>query len=152
MKTQTETGTPLPDDARRPTEMIPPGVDDAGQTVFFGFVFEGSDRVCMAVSFETLGQIINLLHTLAAAAQQRRLASDPSAAHLEIKEAETNPVRRVEVAPDIAGRFSLWSFTTADGTTAQVHLPLDLMEGLVAHLPSRIAEMKLRQAEHQHQH
>lgn len=147
-----QSGGPLPADARRPTAMIPPGIDAEGRNVFFGFAFEAGERVCIAVPHEGLGQIINMLQSVARDAQHRRVSVDPKASHLEIKQAPNNPVRQIDIDPDISGQFSLWHCTAADGTTTQVQVPLDLMEAIVAHLPSRIAEMKRRQGEHQKQH
>jgi len=128
------------------------GVDNNGNYVFFGFRCENASDANFTTNHHGLGNVINYLQAIAREAQQRRLKVDPTAVHTEVREKQSNPVRQFDIDPDVTGQFALWQCTMQDGTRLEVQIPLDLMEGIVAHLPSTIDEMKKRQAEHKRQH
>lgn len=143
-------GATLPEDARKPIGMINPGIDAAGQNVFFGFNFDDGSRACLTAFHEGLGQIINYLQRISTIAQQRRLAAVPADAELEIKAKSHNPVQQLGIDLEVSGQFALWQCTMRDGTLQEVQIPLDLMEALVVELPPRIEEMKRRQGARRH--
>jgi hypothetical protein len=138
-------GQSLPKDAKTPTKFLPAGVDAKGLSVFFGFELKEGGRICLTATHAALGQIINSLQSIARIAQERRARANPIP---EIRAAPLNPVHRIDIDPDIAGQFAVWQCTMQDGTSLDAQIPLNLMEGLLAHLPSRINEMKRRQAAH----
>lgn len=137
----------LPPDTKNLAGRTEYGVDDNGAYVYFGFKFEASNPEHFTTNYLELGNIINYLVAIAREAQQRRLKIDPTAQHLEVKGIPSNPVRQLDVDPDVTGQFAVWQCTMQDGTRLEAQIPFDIMEGLVAALPPRIDEMKKRQAE-----
>ena len=128
------------------------GVDDNGNYVFFGFKLNGGSTADFTTDHHGLGNVINYLQTIAREAQQRRMKVDPSAEHMEVRGKPSNPVRQLDVDPDITGQFALWQCTMLDGTRLEAQMPLDLMEALIAKLPSRIDDMKRRQRAYEQRH
>jgi hypothetical protein len=141
-------GLSPPKDAKSARALMEPGIDSRGLNVYFGFELKEGGRICLTATHGTLGQIINYLQGIATMARQRRAQVDPTAADTEVRAVESSPVRQIDIDLDIGGQFALWQCTMIDGARLEAEIPLDLMEGLREHLPSRIDEMKRRQAAH----
>jgi hypothetical protein len=127
------------------------GIDGPGNYAFFGFRVDSGPDVHFTADHYGLGNVINYLQTIAQEAQQRRLQLDPNAADLETPGKSSNPVLQIDIDLDVMGQSALWQCTMQDGTRLEAQMPLDLMENIAAALPSRIVEMKRRQAEHKRQ-
>jgi hypothetical protein len=140
-----------PDDARELQGCTNYGIDANGNHVFFGFKAEGT-TVNLSASHPALGNAVNYLTVIAQEAQHRRIRIDQAALHLEVRKIQSNPVCQLHFDPDVTGQWAALMCTTQDGTPVEAQFHLDIIERLVAHLPSLIQEMKNRQSAVHAQH
>jgi hypothetical protein len=141
-----------PSDTRPLKSPEPYGIDANGNYVFFGFSFEGDGRCILSANYLQLGNAIVYLQGIAREAEQRRLKADSTAGDREARQRSSNPVRIVDIVPDLTGDTAMMACTTLTGTRIEAQLPLDLLEGLHKNLPQTIAEMKARRQASQAQH
>ena len=138
----------LPKDAKEISGFTEFGLDRNGNTAFFGFKIPGEDERTYAVSQGTLAAIIAYLQHIAETATQRRLARSIEEADMDARSASYNRASIIHFDPDPQGESVLLYGSTVSGIPfPPVQLPFDLVEELLANLPSLIVEMKNRQSQ-----
>jgi hypothetical protein len=121
------------------------GVDENGEWMFFGFKLTEKKFVDLIANYHQLGASIIYLQAIAREAEQRRLTKNPHAGDLEAKGKPSNPVRILDLVPNLEGTSALLTCTTSTGTPIEAQIPFDLIEGMYANLPQLVGEMKKRQ-------
>lgn len=120
------------------------GVDENGDWVFFGFKDDNGKASNFYCDRYRLGATIGYLTAIAREAQQRRLTLDPYAGNREAQGKQSNPVLNLDFEPSVDGTSAILIATTSTGITEEIQLPIDLLEKMIAQLPSLIDEMKRR--------
>ena len=139
--------------AKRANGFTDYGIDDAGESVWFGFTLVNGGEVRVAFNWHGLAESIKYLQQIAHQAQQRRISKRPHQAQLEAEAAQSNPIHQIEFLPDVTGAVAELRGTTKQGTKMEpIQIEYDLILRLYQHLPELLDEMQRRQQDALNRH
>ena len=122
------------------------GIDETGESVWFGFTLVNGGEVRIAFNQHGLAESIKYLQQIAHQAQHRRIAIHPHQAELEARAAQSNPTHQIEFLPDVTGAVASLEATTKQGIKMEpLQIEYDLLLRLYQHLPELLDEMRRRQ-------